>query len=208
MRRTALYAPAVSAGATMTTIAGWTVAESMGNAPAGTTLVDTSHNSRLIIEGEKAAALLDSTEVAIGGSKPLNNGTVYRLRHDQFLLLAEPGQASDVQASLNSTTAEHGLITITDVTNGRAELTLCGPDAAQTLSRLCGLDFHNDAFPNGTAKQSSVAKTRQIVVRQDRDGTRSYQLIGSRSLAIYLWETVLEAGAKLDVGPGGLKALP
>jgi sarcosine oxidase gamma subunit len=44
------------------------------------------------------------------------------------------------------------------------------------------------------AWQTSVAKTTQLVIRDDLDdGQPSYWLIGARSLAAYLWATLLEA---------------
>ena len=85
------------------------------------------------------------------------------------------------------------MVTVTDVTHGRAQLRLSGARAAELLSRLCALDFHPDHFPDGAARQTSVAKTTQLVIRDDVDGGLSYSLIGARSLGGYLWRTILEA---------------
>ncbi|MCP5095608.1 MAG: hypothetical protein GY943_08660, partial [Chloroflexi bacterium] len=62
-------------------------------------------------------------------------------------------------------------------------------------------------FPNGMAKQSSVAKTTQIIIRRDLGNMPAYALIGGRSLAVYLWQTILEAGQDLGIQPVGLEAL-
>jgi sarcosine oxidase gamma subunit len=73
---------------------------------------------------------------------------------------------------------------------------------------LCGLDFHPAAFPKGSAKQSSVAKTTQLVVCHDLAETAAYSIIGGRSLAAYLWETILVAGRDLGVRPVGIHVWP
>ena len=62
-------------------------------------------------------------------------------------------------------------------------------------------------FPNGTAKQSSVAKTRQLIIRQDIGDLPAYVLIGARPLAAYLWETILQAGEDLGIQAIGITAL-
>ena len=94
---------------------------------------------------------------------------------------------------------------MTDVTHGRAQFRLTGPGTVDLLSRLCALDFDDSRFPDGTARQTSVAKTTQLVIRDDlHEGTGpSYRLIGARSLAAYLWQTILEAGRDLGVRPLG-----
>jgi heterotetrameric sarcosine oxidase gamma subunit len=98
------------------------------------------------------------------------------------------------------------LITVTDITPGCAELWLIGPHSPLLLSRLCGLDFHERRFPNHTAQRSSVAKTTQTIIRRDRGDLPAYALIGRRSLAAYLWQTIMEAGKDLKIQPIGLDA--
>ena len=89
------------------------------------------------------------------------------------------------------------MMTVTDVTHGRAQLRLSGPRAAELLSHMCALDCHPDHFPDGTARQTSVAKTTQLAIRDDVDGVLSYALVGARSLGAYLWATIQEAARGL-----------
>jgi heterotetrameric sarcosine oxidase gamma subunit len=93
------------------------------------------------------------------------------------------------------------------MTHGRAELRLIGPASAELLSRLCGLDFHPSAFPNLTARQSSLAKTTQLIIREDIGALPAYSLVGARSLGAYLWLAIMQAGRDLDIGPLGQAAL-
>jgi sarcosine oxidase subunit alpha len=93
------------------------------------------------------------------------------------------------------------------MTHGRSQLLVVGPNAAVLLGRLCGLNFHDSQFPNLAARQSSVAKTRQLILRQDYGPLRLYSLIGSRSLAAYLWKVTLEAGRDLSIIPIGQETI-
>ena len=52
-----------------------------------------------------------------------------------------------------------------------------------------------------------MAKTHQLILRQDYGALTAYRLIGDRSLAIYLWETIIKAGQDLGAAPIGARAL-
>jgi heterotetrameric sarcosine oxidase gamma subunit len=171
-------------------------------------LCDQSHNGKIRIEGQTAGVMLDADELAIGAGKAVDDGWICRLRQDLFFVTTGAGVVADVAVPLTQQAPNHpDLITVTDVTHGNAELWLIGPNSAELLSRLCGLDFHDSQFSNGTAKQSSVAKTSQLIIRCDLKDVPAYALIGSRSLAAYLWQTIMEAGQDLGIQPIGLAAL-
>jgi sarcosine oxidase gamma subunit len=77
--------------------------------------------------------------------------------------------------------------------------------SAELLGRLCALDFHPGQFPDSSARQTSVAKTTQLIIRDDLDDGRvlSYSVVGARSLGAYLWEAILDSGRDLDIRPLG-----
>jgi heterotetrameric sarcosine oxidase gamma subunit len=210
-------------GAVWGEFAGWQVAEHYGDAAAeqlavlgGVGMLDLSAGGKVSVQCEKGDTavntLLVGTPLTINQGVYIGNGVeVYRLRSDQLIFLTSPGGERRV-ISWIETTAQNvdGLTTITDVTHGRAWIGLVGPASSELLSRLCGLDFHPSSFPKGTAKQSSVAKTTQMVVCHNYvdQETAAYSIIGARSLAAYLWETILVAGRDLEVRPVGLKMWP
>ena len=176
---------------------GWLVAAPMSLAGGEQILTDESHYGKLLIHGraggQALTALSLAAPTAVGDSARKGDLRVYRLRPDQLFVSTAPGQEAVVLPALAAAAGDE-LITVTDVTHGRAQLRLSGARAAEVLSRLCALDFHDARFPNGMAWQTSVAKTTQLVIRDDLDdGQPSYWLIGARSLAAYLWTTLLEA---------------
>ncbi len=175
-----------------------------------------SHNGKIRVEGPSAGRLLHVGELAVHAGQQTKHGHVYRLRPDLYFVHIgvksdghTPALNVDEVALTLAQDAQTNpdLITVTDVTHGLAELWLVGPRSAELLSRLCGLDFHNSRFPNGAAKQSSVAKTAQLIIRHDQGDVPAYALIGPRSLGAYLWQTIMQAGSDLAVQPIGQAAL-
>ena len=84
---------------------------------------------------------------------------------------------------------------------------MIGPDSQELLSKVCGLDFHPSVFPNETAKQSSLAKTTQLIIRCDIDELMAFSIIGVQSLGPYVWDILMEAGREFGVVPIGTAAL-
>lgn len=232
-KQTPLLPTAQAAGAEFTAEAGWQIAAAFGDtevevatARHAVALVDCSNNGKILLEGQGATAALHAAwqtpSLAIGEGAALETAgatagatAVFRLRDDLYFISAPPGQGETHLSTLEAAAQQsEQLVTVTDVTHGRSELHVIGPQSAELLSRLCGLDFHPTQFPNGTARQSRIAKTNQIIIRRDlarAPGAASplpaYALVGGRSLAAYLWQTILEAGRDLGIAPIGRAAL-
>jgi heterotetrameric sarcosine oxidase gamma subunit len=206
-------------GARWLEMAGWRCPEAYGDLEAeiaairaGCGLVDVSASGKLQIEGGQArpmlAAALGATPEAIGGYARVEAGDLYCLRPDMYFLLTPPGAESVTRVGLEAAAAGHGsLVTVTDLTHGLGGIALVGPRAVDVLRRVCGLDFDEAAFPNLTASQSSLAKTRQLILRRDRGRLPAYITFGARSLAAYVWGVLLDAGRTVGIAPVGLAAL-
>lgn len=219
VKQTPIYELARQAGASFGEAAGWRVVQSFGQdevglaaARRGVALADRSARGKVLVEGEAAMDVVREVwgvdEVAVGRGAAIDGGWAYRLRGDRvFLSLDVGGEEGAVRAADASARAVEELVVVTDVTHGRGELWLVGPAAQTLLSRLCGLDFHPEVFTNHTARESSVAKTKQLIIRRDVGRAPAFALIGGRSLAAYLWETALEAGRDLEIVPVGRATL-
>ncbi len=88
------------------------------------------------------------------------------------------------------------LITVLDLTHGRALIRLTGPSSRALLAKVCAIDLADHRTPNGTALRTSVAKLVTDLVRDDEDGTLSYLLHCERSSGQYLWDALADAGAE------------
>ena len=199
---------------------GWQVAERFPEAgpeaaARGVAIADESANGKLQVQGEEAEGLVRTafaaSAIAVGKSASIETpgGRVCRLRRDLFFIGTAPAEVVAALGRLRRELQAAGQpgAAVTDLTHGRSELRLIGRAAPELMSKVCGLDFDPGRFPDGDARQSSVAKTRQLIVRGDIGGLPSYSLIGGRSLGAYLWDTLMQAGAEFAVAPLGLRDL-
>ncbi len=219
MRLTPLTEEGNRAGAAFIEVAGWRVAERFADADIELSAArervvigDGAVQGRIMIEGEHAEKALEAwpgvAGLPIGAGQTAQALDVFRLRQDRFFVHTAPGSIAGVQAALNEAAGSTGeLITVTDITDGRAEIRVIGPQSPRLLSRLCGLDFRDPAFPDFSAKTSRLAKTTQLIVRKDLPGIHSFHLIGGQSLGAYVWRTILGAGADLGIQPVGQQTL-
>lgn len=209
IKRTPIEAAARAAGATLAVEAGWLRATGYPHTGRGDLqLVDETGRGLILIQGRAGGGVLAGLDLAepsaTGAGQRAGDLAVYRLRPDQLLLLTPPGDEAMALAALSAAAgAGDEPITVTDLTHGRAVLRLSGAAAAELLSRLCALDFHPAQFPDGAARQTSLAKTAQLIIRDDEGQTPAYTLIGARSLGAYLWGALLEAGRDLGLRPAG-----
>ena len=171
-------------------------------------LVDETPNGKLLLEGDHAeSVLMDAFDLDPLKINEGRDGT-YRLRNDLFFISTPPGGEIRAQKKLmTAVAASEQFATVTDITHGRAEIRVIGPDSQALLSKICGLDFHPSVFSNGTAKQSSLAKTTQLIIRCDIGELPAFSIIGVQSLGAYIWDTMMEAGREFGIVPIGPVAL-
>jgi heterotetrameric sarcosine oxidase gamma subunit len=126
--------------------------------------------------------------VAVGGG--VDDAFIVRLRRDEFVLLT-----NDITAAMERAASKTGdsLLTLTDISHGRAVFDLTGWKTPQVLAKICALDLDESKFPDGSAAQTSLAKVRTLIVHLDNARTTAYYLIVDRSLALYVWEVVCDA---------------
>ena len=215
IRLTSLYSIAQRLGATFTEQREWCIPEvyttleaEVAAARERIALADETLNGKLLVEGDQAeSVLMDAFDL---GSLQINEGRdgIYRLRNDLFFISAPPGREVSTQKKLTTASAaSEQFVTVTDVTHGRVEIRVIGPDSQALLSKVCGLDFHPSAFPNEAAKQSSLAKTTQLIIRRDIGKLPAFSIIGTQSLGPYVWDTMMEAGKEFGIVPIGRAAL-
>lgn len=123
----------------------------------------------------------------------------------EWLLLAPPGAGAEVAGRVEEV-ADERLVSVFDVTHGRALIRLTGGLAPEMLAKVCGIDFSERVTPDGAAFRSSVAKLVTDVVRDDRNGERSYLLHCERSSGQYLFDALVDAGDEFGIEVEGFLA--
>jgi len=125
----------------------------------------------------------------------------------EWLLIGPPGRGQAIAARLVDLVARvpDELVTFADLTHGRALMRLNGSSAAELLANICGADLSDDMTPDGAALRSSVAAVATDIIRDDRDGVRSYLVHCERSSGQYLFDALLDAGSDFDIEIDGFR---
>ncbi len=129
----------------------------------------------------------------------LDNGWVACLTPKEFYLCGLFSTVKTQAELADNLTGASNSISVTDFTHAKAALKLTGLAAPQLLSKICGLDFHDQTFPNMQLKQSSAAKIKTLIARYDEYGAPTYHLHVNRSLGQYFWDIVWDAGQEFGI---------
>lgn len=153
-------------------------------------------------EGEVARAL----GVPFGRAARDEHGTlVVGSGPGEWLLLGPPGTSAALAGRVEKASDE-GLVSVFDATHGRALMRITGAKTVDLLAKVCGINFSEEVTPDGAALRSSVAKLVTDVVRDDRDGERSYLLHCERSSGQYLFDALIDAGDEFGIEVDGFVA--
>jgi heterotetrameric sarcosine oxidase gamma subunit len=185
-------------------IDGWEV--SQRRATAALTLLDRTPLAKVLVHADPAAPYA-ATAIGFGRAAHLD-GDVLEIGSGvgEWLLLGPVGSAvalADLARSRNGARGGGGLVSVIDLTHGRALVRLTGHPSAAVLSKVCGIDLADGVSPNLAAFRSIVAKVVTDVVRDDLDGTPSYLLHCERSSGQYLFDVLVDAGADHGLEIGG-----
>lgn len=179
---------------------GWEVSEVRSTAPLR--LADQTPLTKVLVRARPDGRVAARLGVPFGRARRDGHGVlVVGSGPDEWLLLGAPGTAAGIAGRVDID--DDGLVSVLDFTHGRALMRLSGAAADQALAKLCAIDLADRVTPDGTAFRSSVARLATDVVRDDRDGTRSYLLHCERSSGQYLYDALLDAGHEFGIEPDG-----
>ncbi len=176
---------------------------------AGLTITDCTPLAKVALRAPWNGAVASALGVPFGRAARDESGLLIGSGPGEWLVLAPPGAAPAVIRRLEAAAAAAApaeFVTVIDLTHGRALVRLTGPQAAEVLARLCGVDLADDMTPDGTALRSSVAAVTTDVVRDDRAGIRSYLLHCERSSGRYLFGALVSAGEPFGIEVDGFRA--
>ncbi|MEQ9329468.1 MAG: FAD-dependent oxidoreductase, partial [Rhodospirillales bacterium] len=82
--------------------------------------------------------------------------TVTRLSDDRYMVVSSAGTQMRDLSFLERAIGEDERCTVTDVTSGRAVISVMGPNSRELLVRAGAGDLSNEAFPFGTSKEVEI----------------------------------------------------
>ena len=170
---------------------------------ANLVLDDESSVTKLLVRADDDTAAAVQLGVSFGSSRVVDVGVLNcGQRPTEWLLVGDDAAVAEFATSLDRT----GHVSTIDHTHSRAMFRLTGDDGPRLLEKVCGIDWTDRMTPDGAVVSASVAKVTCDIVRQDRDGQRSYRLACDRSFAQYLFDALLDAGDEFGITAGGSSA--
>jgi heterotetrameric sarcosine oxidase gamma subunit len=182
-------------------VEGWEV--SLRRSSGALTVSDRTPWAKVLVHAAEAGPYSRTTAVGFGRAARIDGGVLeIGSGVGEWLLLGRIGSAGDLAARATART-DAELVSVIDLTHGRALVRLTGGDAAAVVSKLCGVDLADSATPNLAAFRSLVARVVTDVVRDDVVGVRSYLLHCERASGQYLFDVLVDAGAEHGVEVAG-----
>jgi sarcosine oxidase subunit gamma len=156
--------------------------------------------------------LLDRLGAVLGVTPPTEPNTaivedaggrrVLWLGPDEWLIIAPPGTASDMEAALRDALAADPTAAVVDVSANRTTLSLAGSAAREVLESGCSIDLHPRVFGPGSCAQTLVGRTGVILLQVSPEP--DYRLLVRPSFAAYLAAWLLDAIDGVRGGPSPL----
>ena len=140
----------------------------------------------------------------------LDDGVVFRLNEQQWLLHSSTGAADRVYGHLVQILQIHRpewKVSVIPVTSQWANATLCGPRARDVLSALApDFDISREALPFMGMAEGKIGDIPVRVFRVSWTGEMSFELNTPARYAEALWQRIMEAGAPFGITPVGSEA--
>ena len=141
----------------------------------------------------------------------LDDGTVTRIRDDEYYLTTGTSHAAVVMAHLE----RYAQIVwpdldvhLTSVTDQWAGAAVAGPRSRDLLAAACdGGDVSDAALPFMGCKDATVAGAPVRIIRMTFSGERAFEVHCPADYGVHVWEALLAAGQPFDVMPYGTEAL-
>lgn len=140
----------------------------------------------------------------------LDDGLVFRLEKERYLITSSTGSASavyrhlEMHRQLGPKTEPFHLVPVTEQW---AVICVCGPRARDLLMRVeSDIDWAKAAFPFMSMRHGSIAGTAARVMRVSFTGELSYEIHVPASRALALWELLMASGAAFGITPVGSNA--
>jgi sarcosine oxidase, subunit alpha len=140
-----------------------------------------------------------------------DDGVTGRLGPERYIMTTTSSGAAGAWEWIDNwlQTANPGWhIHVTPVTTAYASINVAGPKSRELLLRLAeGVDLSPDAFPYMRVRTGSIAGVDDCFMwRIGFTGELSYEVHVPAAYGLHVWETLMQSGADLGVGPFGVEA--
>jgi sarcosine oxidase, subunit alpha len=140
-----------------------------------------------------------------------DDGVTGRLGQERYIMTTTSSGAAGVWEWIDNwlqTAHPEWRIHVTPVTTAYASINVAGPKSRELILRLTeGVDLSPEAFPYMRVREGRIAGVEGCFMwRIGFTGELSYEIHVPAAYGLHVWETLLESGADLGVGPFGVEA--
>jgi sarcosine oxidase subunit alpha len=137
-----------------------------------------------------------------------DDGVVGRPADDRWLMTTTSGGAGRVWNWLDDWVQGRGWeVQMTAVTDGYGSINVAGPRSRELLARLTDIELDREAFRYMQVRTGTVAGVDKCIVwRIGFTGELSYEVHVPAGFARHVWDSLIEHGTDLGVGPFGIEA--
>lgn len=185
-------------------------------------LLDMTSFSKYLVSGRDAGAVL---ERVVANRLPRRDGgivlahalndrggvlaemTITRLSADRFFIASAAAAEMRDLDLLTQAVAPDQDARVENLTPAWGALSVAGPRARELLARVTHADLGSAAFPWRTAQWIEIGAARVLALRLSYAGELGWELFHPLEAQIGLYERLLDAGADLEVGDYGFRAL-
>jgi 4-methylaminobutanoate oxidase (formaldehyde-forming) len=133
--------------------------------------------------------------------------TVVRIGETHFRVITGTSFVANDLGWITMHLPQDGSVTVTDVTDEWAVISLWGPEARNVLATVTPNDICNVAFPYMTAQTIDIQGVKVWAQRVSYAGELGWELYVGLETAVHVWDTLMAAGQQFGIQPVGYKAL-
>ena len=141
----------------------------------------------------------------------MDDGVTIRLAEDHFYMHTTSGGAAGVLSSMErwlQTEWPEMEVFLTSVTDHWATAAVVGPNSRKVVSAICeGIDFSAEAFPFMASRVGKIGELECRINRISFSGELAYEVNLPANYGRFMWEKLMEAGAKYDITPYGTETM-
>lgn len=185
-------------------------------------ILDMSSFAKYLVTGRDAAQMLDRL---VANHLPRKDGgivlahalnarggvtaemTISRLAADRFFIASAAIAEQRDFDMLTQAIAVGENVRVENLTPAWGALAVTGPNARTLLARVTHADLGSAAFPWRTAQEIEIGAARVLALRLSYAGELGWELFHPMEQQVGLYERLMNAGADLDAGDYGFRAL-
>ena len=133
--------------------------------------------------------------------------TIARVEDERFYIVTGTAFGGHDMSWIREQLGSNGSIELTDITDTRAVINVCGPRSRELLESVCDDPFDNESFPFAHCRPVRIGNTTILALRVTYVGELGWELHMPMDGAAEVYDLLAESGKTLGVQNAGYRAI-